>query len=110
MSEDRYKVKTSGTMVSQAGLDPRLERVLTGLGLLSVPQLFSAMQAAPEAFRELLKDFNVSYEEMTKIVSEALSVEERQRLTNVSQTDYSMGHLGVPPPSTGRNVIRRNEK
>lgn len=109
MSEDRYKIRTSGALVSKSGLDPRLERVLSGLGLVTVAQLYAAMKSAPEAFQELLKDYDISFEDLSQLVVSELSEEDRVRLASVLGVEYGMGQLGAPPAS-GRNVIRRNEK
>ena len=108
---DKYKINFSGSTVGNAGFDPVLERVLEGLGFMSVAQLYGAMLASPDAFRELLKDYNVTYECMEKSILEQLTDQEKAELSERIDKRYSMGqNLGNGPKDTGRTVIRREPK
>lgn len=109
MSADRYKIRTSGSLLNSTGLDPRLTKVLTGLGMTTVVQLYSAMEAAPAAFVELLKDYEIGFDDLLSLVSAKLSEEDKARLAAVPTRDYGMGQLG-PAPDVGPNIIRRTEK
>lgn len=109
MSADRYKIRTLGALVSKSGLDPRLEKVLAGLGMLTVAQLYAAMKSAPEAFQELVKDYDISFEDLSLLVAKELPEEDRARLAAAPSGEFGMGQLGSAP-KTGRNIIRRSEK
>lgn len=109
MSSERYKLNTTGLHLTDAGVDPRLERVMTGLGMLTTTQLYGAMVASPDAFKQLLQDYDISYSDLCSLLEKYLSEEDRKRFAGQPVVEYGMGQLGTPP-STGRTVIRRDQK
>jgi hypothetical protein len=111
MSANEYfKIKTSGALVHDIGLNPQLEKKLKELGLNTVGQLYGALKASPEAFVALLREFGIEYQELLDQVFAELSPEDHSRQdANPTPSDYSMGHLGSPPPG-GPDIIRREPR
>ena len=113
MSDERYKLNLGGARLSSAGLDPRLERVLHGLGLASIPQLYGVIKSSPEAIQKLVEDFDVDFDTLSSLVNEVLTAEEKARLdVPVPVENQGMG-ANLFEPHAGNSsstIIRRDSK
>lgn len=108
MEPNKFKIQKTGSLVRNAGLDPRVERVLIGLGMQTVPQLYSAMKASPTAFEELLKDYSLTYKEVMDLLEPELTQADKDRMAEVDMSERAMGFMMSQPPSALPNVIQRN--
>ncbi len=108
MEPNKFKIQKTGSLVRNAGLDPRVERVLIGLGMQTVPQLYSAMKASPTAFEELLKDYSLTYKEVMDILEPELTQADKERMAEADMGELSMGFMMSQPPSVLPNVIERS--